>query len=223
MTESDLSVYLGPTQGVDCQSETVRNLAQRLTGDAPSPAQAAARLFAYVRDSVRYIPYAPFASLSDYHGEEVLRRGYGFCTQKSSLLVGLCRAAGLPARFRFADLLNHNLPGRLGWILGSNRMVYHTYVEVFLGGRWLKATPSFERPLCEKMGWRLVEFDGTRDAVLAPTDLAGRPHIEYVLDRGPLPYVPLEAMLETWYREYGPETLVRWRESIGTLGEQPLP
>lgn len=222
MTDSELEICLGPTPGVDCRSKTVRDLAGSLAAGAPSPAQAAARLFAYVRDTVRYIPYAPFASLSDYHGEEVLKRGYGFCTQKSSLLVGLLRAAGIPARFRYADLLNHNLPGRLGYVLGSNRMVYHTYVEVFLDGRWLKATPSFEKPLCEKMGWILVDFDGTRDAVLPATDLSGRPHIEYVLDRGPLPHVPLTEMLQTWYREYGPKTLDRWQEAIGTF-EDPLP
>jgi transglutaminase-like putative cysteine protease len=220
MTEPDLSSCLGPTPGVDCRSETVRNLARSLAEGAASPKETAVRLFTWVRDTVRYIPYAPFVRLEDYHGEEVLRRGFGFCTQKSSLLVGLCRAAGIPARFRFADLVNHNLPGRLGWVLGSNRMIYHTYVEIYLDGRWLKATPSFERPLCEKMGWRLVEFDGTKDAVLAPTDLQGRPHIEYVLDRGPLPHVPLEDMLETWYREYGPRTLDRWQAAIGALPEE---
>lgn len=216
MTEPDLSTCLGPTPGVDCESQAVRSLARRLAEGAASPSETAARLFAYVRDTVRYIPYAPFGRLSDYHGAEVLRRGYGFCTQKSSLLVGLCRAAGIPARFRFADLLNHNLPGRLGYVLGSNRMVYHTYVEIWLQGRWLKATPSFERPLCEKMGWRVVDFDGTKDAILPATDLEGRLHIEYVRDRGSLPHLPLQDMLETWYREYGPETLLRWREAIGT-------
>ncbi len=219
MCEPDLSTCLGPTPGVDCESQTVRSLARRLAEGAASPSETAARLFAYVRDNVRYIPYAPFGSLSDYHGEEVLWRGYGFCTQKSSLLIGLCRAAGIPARFRFADLVNHNLPGRLGYVLGSNRMIYHTYVEIWLQGRWLKATPSFERPLCEKMGWRVVDFDGTGDAILPATDLEGRLHIEYVRDRGSLPHVPLQDMLETWYREYGPETLLRWREAIGAAPE----
>lgn len=220
MSEPDLSICLGPTPGVDCRSDSVKDLARRLADGSPSPEDTAAQLFAYVRDAVRYIPYAPFSRLSDYHGEEVLRRGYGFCTQKSSLLVGLCRAAGIPARFRFADLINHNLPGRLGWVLGSNRMVYHTYVEIWLQGRWLKATPSFERPLCERMGWHVVDFDGTRDATLPATDREGRLHVEYVQDRGPLPHIPLEDMLKTWHREYGPQTLDRWREAIGAAPEE---
>ena len=218
MDPNGIEACLGPTPGVDCHDPEIRTLAARLTEDARGGADAARRLFDFVRDEVRYIPFAPFMAIEDYHGRAALDRGYGFCTQKSSLLVGLCRAAGIPARFRYADLVNHNLPGRLGWVLGSDRMVYHTYAELFVEGRWVKATPSFERPLCEKMGWRVVEFDGREDAVLHALDLGGRPHIEYVLDRGHLPHVPLADMLSTWLREYGPATLERWRAATAGFG-----
>lgn len=219
MSLNEIEGCLGPTPGVDCDEPEIRDLSGRLTDEARDETSAAARIFHFVRDEVRYIPFAPFMDLEDYHGREALKRGYGFCTQKSSLLVGLCRAAGIPARFRYADLVNHNLPGRLGWVLGSDRMVYHAYAEIFLAGRWLKATPSFERSLCDKMGWRPVDFDGTGDAVLHPLDLNGRPHIEYVLDRGPLPHVPLEDMLSTWLREYGVDTLERWRAATAGLSQ----
>lgn len=223
MDPNGIQGCLEPTPGVDCNEPEIRGLAARVADGARDAEEAAVRLFDFVRDEIRYIPFAPFSAIEDYHGTAALKRGYGFCTQKSSLLVGLCRAAGIPARFRYADLVNHNLPGRLGWVLGSDRMIYHTYTEIYLDGRWLKVTPSFERPLCEKMGWHLVEFDGTRDAVLAPSDLKGRPHIEYVLDRGPLPHVPLADMLSTWLREYGPATLDRWRAATAGMAAEDQP
>ncbi len=217
-SNSDLAAYLLPSSGVDSDSEGVLELAERLTRGAQGPAETAARLFAFVRDTIRYVPYAPFDSLPAYTGQATLERGYGFCTQKSALLIALSRAAGVPARFHYADLVNHSLPERLEWVLGCNRMVYHTYVEFLLEGRWIKATPSFEKPLCEKMGWRLVEFDGTSDAILHRTDLSGRLHVEYAADRGTDAGVPLSLMLDAWMREYGPETLGRWQEAVAGKG-----
>ena len=217
-SHSDLAAYLQPSPGVDSDSERVLELAGRLTRGSQDPAETATRLFAYVRDTIRYVPYAPFDSLPAYTGQATLERGYGFCTQKSALLIALSRAAGIPARFHYADLVNHSLPERLEWVLGCNRMVYHTYVEFLLEGRWIKATPSFERQLCEKMGWRLVEFDGTSDAILHRTDLSGRLHVEYAADRGTDAGVPLSLMLDAWMREYGPETLGRWQQAVAGKG-----
>lgn len=218
-------IYLEPSPGVDCTHPRMVALARELTSGAGSPTEGAVRLFAFVRDGVRYIPYAPFQTLSDYEGAAVLERGFGFCTQKSALLISLARAAGIPARFRYADLLNHNMPGRLESVLQSNRMIFHTYVELRPGRRWLKATPSFEAALCEKMGWRLVDFDGSADAVLHAQDLSGRPHIEYVKDRGHSAGVPLNQMLEAWREGYGEEALERWQaaRSKGFNGDGPPP
>jgi len=209
--------YLLPCPGADSQDPRVRSLAVEITRRVAGEPERASALFQWVRDTIRYIPYAPFAALEDYEPARTLDRGYGFCTQKSALLVALARASGIPARFHYADLLNHNMPGRLGLVLGSNRMVYHTYADLRVNGRWFKVTPSFERPLCEKMGWRLVEFDGTTDATLHPSDLQGRPHIEYVLDRGTDPGIPLPRMLSAWEEDYGIEALARWEEATAQI------
>jgi transglutaminase-like putative cysteine protease len=203
---------------VNSQDPRVRSLAAEITRGMTGESERASALFAWCRDTVRYIPYAPFAALEHYEPMRTLDRGYGFCTQKSALLVALARAAGIPARFHYADLLNHNMPGRLGLVLGSNRMVYHTYADLMVDGRWLKVTPSFERPLCEKMSWRLVEFDGTSDATLHASDLRDRPHIEYVLDRGTDPGIPLPRMLKAWEEVYTLDALGRWEDAIERMG-----
>ncbi len=220
----DLTQYLEPSFGIDSGAPEIISLSSKLTAGCSKDSEAAARLFSFTRDSFRYNPFAPFSKIEDFLGTALLKRGHGFCTQKSALLISLCRAAGIPARFRFADLVNHNLPGRLGQVLGTNKMIYHTYAEMFIGGRWLKATPSFEKGLCEKMGWRLCHFDGSGDAILSPTDLEGRPHIEYVLDRGTAPSLPLDDMLATWLKEYGANAFVRWEEAAGdNTGSWPSP
>lgn len=211
--------FLQPTSGVDCDAPEIIELARRLTEETDDRQTKASLLFHHVRDTYQYIPYAPFDRIEEYEGRALMRRGYGFCTQKSALLVSLARAAGIPARFHFADLKNHNLPGRLGDVLQSDLMIYHTYVELYLNGRWLKATPSFERELCEKMRWRLVEFDGTRDATLAETDLDGRPHIEYLRDLGTRPHIPLQEMIAAWKKSYGEGILERWNAASRSIEE----
>ncbi len=207
----EIESCLAPSAGVNSGASAIQTLAKELALGARDKRETAARLFRYTRDAFRYNPFAPFQTIEDFLGTSLLKRGHGFCTQKSALLIALCRAAGIPARFRFADLINHNLPGRLGQVLGTNRMIYHTYTEIFLEGRWFKATPSFEKALCEKMGWRLCDFDGMGHAILQATDLEGRPHIEYVLDRGANVSLPLQTMLDTWLQEYGEEALERWQ------------
>ncbi len=207
------ALYLQPSPGVDCDDARIRSLAADLTAGARTPEERSARLFDFARDSVRYIPYAPFQTLRDYEGATVLDRGFGFCTQKSALLVSLARAAGIPARFHYADLVNHNMPGRLESVLQSNRMIFHTYVGLRPAGRWLKVTPSFEAPLCARMGWRLVEYDGSADAVLHARDLSGRLHVEYVKDRGHSAGIPLNQLIEAWREGYGEEALKRWQDA----------
>ena len=47
---------------------------------------------------------------------------------------------------------------------------HHGYVELELDGRWVKATPAFDRALCEHFGVLPLEFDGREDSVFQPYD-----------------------------------------------------
>jgi hypothetical protein len=74
--------------------------------------------------------------------------------------------------------------------------------ELYLDGRWVKATPAFDRGLCEKFGVRPLEFDGREDSLFHPHDVSGRRHMEYVRDRGAFTDVPVADILETFTRYY---------------------
>jgi len=207
----DLDDYLTPSPGVTCQAPQVLDLARRVAGKADDQGQAAIRLFEHVRDQIAYSPYVPFWAMEHYEAPVVLARGTGFCIQKAALLAALARAARIPARLGFADIENHLLGERFLNYLGANLMTFHCWAELWLSGRWIKATPSFERRLCQEQGWRLVEFDGQNNAMLPADDLAGRPHITYLRQHFTSAGVPLNEILAAWEKVYGPDRLAAWR------------
>jgi hypothetical protein len=49
---------------------------------------------------------------------------------------------------------------------------------------------------CQKAGLIPVDFDGEHDAMLPPYTRDGRPHIEYVKDRGPYKDLPFGKIQE---------------------------
>ena len=213
----DNEKYLLPGPAVLSDHPDMIDLAGNIVAGAESDADQAVLLFNLVRDSIRYNPYVPFWDISHYTAPATLKRGKGYCVQKSILLVTLARAAGIPARLGFGDITNHLLPDGLKDYLGSNIMTYHCWAELYMSGRWCKATPSFELPLCEKMGWRLVEFDGRSNALLPETDLAGRKHVSYDRFHFTSETVPLDVIIPAWKGVYGAERVDRWRKELARI------
>jgi transglutaminase-like putative cysteine protease len=171
--------------------------------------EAARWLFEYVRDTVRYSLVVPVANLEDYLALNTLARGKGFCVQKSALLCALARTLGIPARLGFADIKNERLPGHLRRF--TDGIIYHhCFVEWFVGGHWIKSTPSFERELSNRHGWRLVEFNPSGDALLPATDLKGRPHVSYLTYHGWRLGVPLAEFSEITDHHYGRGAMASW-------------
>lgn len=206
----DLDEFLVPAPGVQCEHPEVRELARSIAKGSKNDVEAARRLFTYVRDNVRYSVNVPVASLDDYLALNTLARGKGFCVQKSALLCALARSLGIPSRLGFADIRNEKLHGRLAQSAPDGVIYHHCFAEWFVGGRWLKATTSFDRALSEHHGWRLVEFDPTADALLPATDLEGRPHVTYLAYHGWRLGVPLDEFSEVTDRHYGAGAMTAW-------------
>jgi transglutaminase-like putative cysteine protease len=199
----DLAACLAPGEVVDSDAPEVAAYALRTTQGALDRAEQARRLYLAVRDDVRYDPYRIGRSAVELRASLALRRGWGFCTPKAALLAAAARSLGIPARLGFADVRNHLTSDRLERLLGTDLMVFHGYTELHLGGRWVKATPAFNRSLCEKLGIAPLDFDGVSDSVFQPLDLTGRRHMEYVRDRGARLDVPVEEMWAAWRESYG--------------------
>src|SRR3546814_6199153 len=90
----------------------------------------------------------------------VISRGYVFCVNKAILLAALARAEGIPARLGLADVKNHLATARLRAHMGTDVFFYHGFAELWLDGKWVKATPAFNIELCEKFRVLPLEFDG---------------------------------------------------------------
>jgi len=194
--------YLRPTPFIDADHHSIHKRSERLVSGIGSQKGQAVALFFFVRDGFPYKIIYEIPGRDYFKASVTLKRGEGFCMPKSILLAALARAAGIPSRLHFADIRNHILPSTTTERLKTDIMAYHTYVELFLDGRWVKATPSFDIGFCQKFGLVPVDFDGEHDALLHHLDKDGRLHIQYVADYGTRADFPIGEVIGALKRTY---------------------
>ena len=199
---SQLGEYLKPGRYVDSDAAPVVEFARRITATETDEIRRAVDLYYAVRDAIIYTPYFDFRSEDTYRASTCLTRGSGFCVAKAALLSAAARVVGIPARVGYADVKNHLCTPRLRALMGTDIFYYHSYSELYLRGKWVKATPAFDLTLCERFGVRPLEFDGLEDSLMHPYSASGRRHMEYLRDRGPELDVPVSDIVETFAREY---------------------
>lgn len=210
---TDLKLFLQPTETIESDHPRIVALANKITQDAADEHEKARRLFLWVRDRVKYALNNPFFLIEHYKATGILDRGQGYCVQKALVLCTLARASGIPARLIFADIINHLVPDEFLELAQTDLFVYHCYTDMYLGGEWVQTTPAFDKNLCEKMGYPLVEFDGYHTAIFPPTDGMGRLFVEYVRHHGAFADVPLEPMLKAWEEAYGRDQVELWKST----------
>ncbi len=198
----ELHFYVQPGPHVDADHPAVQALARQATQGIGSVREQAVALYYAVRDGFRYDPYAIAAVERCFTASIVVESGSGFCISKAALLAAAARAAGIPARVGFADVRNHLTSPRLRELMDTDEFVYHGYSELWIDGRWVKATPAFNRSLCDKAGVHPLEFDGRIDSLFHPLDQSGRKHMEYLRDHVSRPDVPVAEILAAWKKVY---------------------
>jgi transglutaminase-like putative cysteine protease len=202
--------YLKPTAIIDSDHSSVRAYAFEAGGESRDPIDCAVRLYLAVRDDIWYDPYAPFHLPLHYRASFVLERRRGFCIPKASLLCALARARNIPSRLGFANVRNHLATRQLLDYLGSDLFVYHAFVELYLDGTWVKATPAFNRELCERHKVPPLEFNGREDSIFQPYNEQNIKYMEYLEFIETCPDVPVERILTAWEATYGRERLQSW-------------
>ncbi len=194
--------HLAPTWFLDSDHPVVREFASDAVDGCDEESERIRRLFATVRDAIRYDPYTASADPRDYRASAVIERGVAYCVPKAVVLTAAARALGVPARLGFADVRNHLQSRRLAEVMGTDVFVFHGYAELHVLGAWRKATPAFNAALCARFGVPPLKFDGTEDALLHPFSGDGRRHMEYVRDRGVYADLPLALILSTFATAY---------------------
>lgn len=195
------NAYLAPGEYIDSDHPAVRAFA-RAHAEGATERERAVSLYYAVRDGIRYNPFLDFQDLQTYRASSVLAKGEGFCVGKSALLAACARALGIAARVGFADVRNHLSTPRLRERMGTDVFIYHGYCELFLEGKWVKATPVFNRELCRRFRVKALEFDGREDSIFHPFDEDDRRHMEYVNDRGTFADVPADRIRRDFQAYY---------------------
>ena len=131
-----------------CPSDRLHRLAVREFGHLPRGYRRVQAICDWVQSKVLFR-----SNTSDHNTTAVdtLVEGVGVCRDFAHLMIALCRAVNIPARFV------------TGTDFGADPVLgppdFHAYVEVFLGGRWYLFDPS---GTAIPMG--LVRFATGRDA-----------------------------------------------------------
>lgn len=196
----EIEKFLRPTPYMDSDAEPVKEKVREIVQRITAPRDKAINVFYAVRDGIKYSIYGNRSRSEHFRASNILSAGEGYCVQKAILLVALARAASIPARLRFAAIRSHVMSKEMLEKRGSNLFPYHGYTDLYIGGSWVKVAPTFDIVSCVNAGLRPVEFDGEHDALLPSTALDGRPHIEYVEDRGFFEDVPFDAIMQASLR-----------------------
>ena len=121
--------YLYPSRY--CQSDRLIRFAIREFGALPQGYSRVQAIAAWVQQRVSFMSNTTDSSTS---AADTLIEQVGVCRDFAHLMIALCRAVNIPARFT------------TGTDYGADPILgppdFHAYVEVFLGGRWYIFDPS---------------------------------------------------------------------------------
>src|SRR5207248_11307476 len=198
----DFEPYKAAGEFIDSRDAGVGGFARKVAAGAGDDVSRAVKLYYAVRDEILYDPYYGGEDRRYFRASDCLRAKRGFCIPKAALLAAGARYLGIPARVAFADVRNHLSTKKLLELMGGDIFIWHSLTELYLEGRWVKATPAFNLSLCQRFGVHPLEFDGRHDSLFHEFDQAGRKHMEYVRDRGHYADVPYEAILADLRKTY---------------------
>lgn len=137
--------YLRPTLYCDCRAPEVTAMAWQLGAGEKSDREFAEAAFDFTKRNIA-IEIMPMDDAGC-----TLARGAGNCFQKTAVFVALCRAAGVPARFKYCSLTDmetwfggslQNSPLIRKWYRAMGNLLPHGEGEVFVEGGWVAADIS---------------------------------------------------------------------------------
>jgi transglutaminase-like putative cysteine protease len=159
------------------------------------PVDRAVILYYAVRDGIDYDVYDHELSRDSMRASSIVRERRGFCIHKSLVYAAALRAVGVPSKLVFADVRNHLASARLKELIGGEVFSFHAMTKAWLAGRWVTATPVFNKLLCQLYGFPALDFDGSEDSVLHPFGAGGDRSMEFLEHRGEFADFPYDTVI----------------------------
>lgn len=130
LTSAQLAQYL-KASGNDALNSAIKSLANSLTSGKTTVWAKAEAIFNWVRDNVDYEYYAN----TKYKATGTLSKKKGNCCDHANLIVALCRAADIPARF------SHGKNCKFSSGLNTG----HVWAQIYVDGVWYSADATSSR------------------------------------------------------------------------------
>lgn len=191
-----------PTDFIDSDNTSISNFAKSVVADEQDQKKQAIKLYYAVRDNIRYDPYRIEFTPYGLKASTTLTQGYGYCVAKAVLLAAAGRAVGIPTRIGFSDVKNHLSSEKLIQVMQSDVFAWHGYTEFYIDDKWVKATPAFNKLLCDKARIKPLEFDGENDSVFHEFDQEGNKHMEYLNEHGHFDDLPFQTIINAYKEHY---------------------
>ena len=156
-TESDINKYITSSNSACHINEAIKKKARELTQGKSTPFQKARAIFNFVRDRIAYKGY----DNSIQGAGKTLLLGRGNCCDQTNLLVALCRASKIPARF------SHGL--NTYFYLAGKTYGGHVWGQILIGKIWYAAdTTSNRNSFGTIVNWNINKFDRLRQYINLP-------------------------------------------------------
>lgn len=107
-------------------TSSIRKLSKKITKKYSTKLEKATAIFNYVRDNLDYEYYAD----SRKGASKTLKTKAGNCCDHANLIVSLCRASNIPARYAHAQGCRFKISGRVEG---------HVWAQIYVGGKWYSA------------------------------------------------------------------------------------
>jgi hypothetical protein len=103
-------------------------------------------------------------------------------------------------------------------MMGTDLFVYHGFMQFHLDGKWVVATPAFNKELCLKHKVAPLEFDGCEDSIFQPYNLEKKKFMEYVTYHGSFADIPVARIVKAWEEAYGADRVKGWVDALERSG-----
>jgi transglutaminase-like putative cysteine protease len=181
--EAKMKKTLKETYFCDYNHPEIQNLAKKLSEQTSDPIEIAKKTFYYVRDNI-----VTGYDLYKIKASDILKKGYGICWGKSSLLIALLRYNKIEAQFGTIPVHRKFIGPLIGNFYHlANSPYNHCVVHALLNDRWTILDPVLDKKPYEtffvpkNVQWG-IDWNGKDDCRLYTESVVGEPEIHEDID-----------------------------------------